>query len=184
VRNVYLLGLKGNQGNLHKDVQLYFQDPPENIKIVAHEEADKDHGRLEIRRCEAIYDTQWLQNEHKWPGLQTISKITSTRIIGAKTTTDIRFYISSDAPSAAKILSNTRSHWAIENSLHYVLDMSFGEDACRIRKDNAPLAVATIRHVALNLLQAAKIKRESIKKLRKKAGWDNQTLKRILNINS
>ena len=81
-----------------------------------------------------------------------------------------------------RILANTRSHWAIENTLHWTLDMSFGEDACRIRKDNAPLAIATIRHVALNLLQNAKQPRESIKRLRKMAGWDNHTLKRILKI--
>jgi predicted transposase YbfD/YdcC len=80
------------------------------------------------------------------------------------------------------MLANTRSHWMIENGLHWTLDMSFGEDACRIRKENAPLAIAIIRHVALNLLQAAKQKHQSIKRLRKKAGWDDSTLKKILKI--
>ena len=180
----YLLGLKGNQGTLHKDVELFFKDMPEDVDVHVHEEADKGHGRIEIRRCEATSDIAWLQEQHQWPGLQTIIRITSTRIIGSKTTTDVRYYISDDVPDAVKILTNTRSHWAIENSLHWTLDMSFGEDACRIRKDNAPLAMATIRHVALNMLQAAKQKRESIKRLRKLAGWNNRVLKRILNLNS
>ena len=176
----YLLGLKGNQGALHADVQLFFEKPPESLEFLAHEESDKGHGRIETRRCEVTSDIGWLQETHRWPALQSIVRITATRRIGQKMTTETRFYLSSDAPEPAKILANTRSHWAIENTLHYTLDMSFGEDACRIRKDNAPLAIATIRHVALNLLQSAKQPRESIKRLRKKAGWDNTTLKRIL----
>jgi predicted transposase YbfD/YdcC len=83
-------------------------------------------------------------------------------------------------PELLRLLDLRGATVSIENTLHWTLDMSFGEDACRIRKDNAPLAIATIRHVAFNLLQAAKQKRESIKRLRKKAGWDNYTLKRIL----
>lgn len=180
----YLLGLKGNQGSLHQDVKLFFEDKEllKETEIKTFEETDKGHGRIEIRRCEATSDIAWLKKEHNWPGLQTIARITSTRIINEKTTTDIRYYICDDTPDATRILNNTRSHWAIENKLHWTLDMSFGEDACRIRKDNAPLAVATIRHVALNLMQHAKTKRESIRKLRKKAGWDASTLKRILKI--
>lgn len=178
----YLLGLKGNQGTLHDDVRLFFEKPPQGAVFLTHEAADKGHGRIETRRCEVTSDIAWLQEPHNWPALQSIVRITATRQIGDKTSTETRFYLSSDAPEPAQILANTRSHWAIENTLHWTLDMSFGDDACRIRKDNAPLAIATIRHVALNLLQTAKHKRESIKRLRKKAGWDNQTLKRILQI--
>jgi len=177
----YLLGLKGNQGTLHDDVRLFFEQPPKGETFATHEDTDKGHGRIEIRRCEVTNATDWLRHTHAWPGLQSIIRITATRIMGAKTTTEARYYITDDSPDPARILADTRSHWAIENTLHWTLDMSFGEDACRIRKDNAPLAIATIRHVALNLLQAAKQKRESIKRLRKKAGWDNLTLKRILN---
>lgn len=178
----YLLGLKGNQGALHDDVRLFFEKPPEGVDFFTHEESDKGHGRIETRRCEVTGDIGWLQETHGWPALQSIVRITATRCIGDKTSTETRFYLTSAAPEPARILANTRSHWAIENTLHYTLDMSFGEDASRIRKDNAPLAIATIRHVALNLLQSAKLKRESIKRLRKKAGWDNNTLKRILQI--
>jgi predicted transposase YbfD/YdcC len=176
----YLLGLKGNQGTLHADVRLFFEQLPETACLATHEEADKGHGRIEIRRCEATDATEWLQETHGWPGLRSIARITATRITGAETTTESRYYITDDTPDPKRILADTRSHWAIENTLHWTLDMSFGEDASRIRKDNAPLALATIRHIALNLLQAAKQKRESLKRLRKKAGWDNQTLNRIL----
>ncbi len=176
----YLLGLKGNQGRLHDDVRLFFENPPAGTIFATHEDTDKGHGRIEIRRCDATNDTGWLQEIHDWPHLKSIVRLTATRLIGSKTSIETRFYITDDTPDPARILGNTRSHWSIENTLHWTLDMSFGEDASRIRKDNAPLAIATIRHVALNLLQAARQKRQSIKRLRKKAGWDNQTLKRIL----
>ena len=176
----YLLGLKGNQGTLHDDVRLFFEQPPKQTLCATHEDTDKGHGRIEIRRCEVTEDIAWLQHTHGWPGLRSIARITATRILGDTTTTESRYYLTDHGPDPQRILAATRNHWAIENTLHWTLAMSFGEDACRIRKDNAPLAIATIRHVAFNLLQAAKQKRESIKRLRKKAGWDNNTLKRIL----
>lgn len=177
-----LLGLKGNQGMLHGDVKLFFEQVPQDTPIFTYEEADKGHGRIELRRCDVTSNIGWLQERHDWPGLQSIARITATRLIGDKTTTEHRYYLSDNTPDPARILANTRSHWAIETTLHWTLDMSFGEDACRIRKNNAPLAVATIRHVALHFLQTAKQQKESIKRLRKKAGWDNSTLKRILKI--
>lgn len=178
----YLLGLKGHQETLHDDVRLFFEKPPEAAAILTHEESATGHGRIEMRRCEVTGDIGWRQATQRWPALQSIVRITATRSLGATTSTETRFYLTSDAPDPARILANTRSHWAIENTLHWTLDMSFGDDACRIRTDNAPLAIATIRHVAFNLLQTAKQKRESMKRLRKKAGWDNHTLKRILQI--
>jgi predicted transposase YbfD/YdcC len=179
----YLLGLKGNQGTLHDNVRLFFEQTPKDAPIHTHEETDKGHGRIEIRRCDVTGDIAWLKEQHGWPGLRSILRITATRIIGGRTTTDMRYYLSDQPPDPESMLANTRSHWAIENTLHWTLDMSFGEDACRIRKDNAPLAIATIRHVALNLLQAAKrTPKESIRKLRQSAGWDNSTLLRILKI--
>jgi predicted transposase YbfD/YdcC len=178
----YLLGLKGNQSTLYEDVKLFFEQIPAGAGLHRHEETDKGHGRIEIRRCDVTDDTGWLQEQHAWPGLRSIVRLTATRMSGDQTTTDVRYYLTDHTPDPGRILDSTRSHWAIENTLHWTLDMSFGEDACRIRKDNAPLAVATIRHVAFNLLQAARQKRESIKRLRKKAGWDNDVLRRILKI--
>jgi predicted transposase YbfD/YdcC len=178
----YLLGLKGNQGTLHADVRLFFEQLPPGVTLHTYEEADKGHGRIEIRRCDVTSDIAWLQEQHRWPGLQSIARITATRLLGETTTTEVRYYLSDDTAGPAHMLANTRSHWAIENTLHWTLDMSFGDDACRIRKANAPLAIATIRHVALNFLQTARQPRESIKRLRKKAGWDDDVLKRILKI--
>lgn len=181
----YLLGLKGNQGLLHDDVRLFFEQLPQcEQSIVLYEEYDKGHGRIEHRKCEATSAISWLQKEHNWHGLKSIIRITATRTIKGKTSTETRYYISSLTSDAKRILENTRSHWAIENSLHWVLDMSFGEDQSRIRKDNAPLAMAVIRHVALNFLQQEKekYKRMSIKRLRKLAGWDNKILENILAI--
>jgi predicted transposase YbfD/YdcC len=178
----YLLGLQGNQGTLQEDVRLFFEKPPAGTIFAVHEDTDKGHGRLEIRRCEVTNTVEWLQERHHWPELQSIIRLTATRVIDDKTTSAARCYTTDHTPDPARILADTRRHWAIENTLHWTLEMSFGEDACRIRQDNAPLAIATIRHVALNLLQAAKQKRDSIKRLRKKAGWDNITLKRILKI--
>ena len=177
-----LLGLKGNQGTLHADVHLFFAQLPPGVALHTYEEADKGHGRIAIRRCDVTSAIAWLQEQHAWPGLQSIARITATRIIGATTTTEVRYYLSDDTAGPARMLANTRSHWAIEHTLHWTLAMSFGDDACRIRKDNAPLAIATIRHVALNFLQTARQPRESIKRLRKKAGWDDDVLKRILKI--
>jgi predicted transposase YbfD/YdcC len=178
----YLLGLKGNQSTLYEDVKLFFKQIPEGACLHRHQETDKGHGRIEIRRCDVSDDTGWLQEQHAWPGLRSVVRLTATRITGDKTTTDVRNNLSDDTPDPGRILDDTRSHGAIENTLHWTLDMSFGEEACRIRKDNAPLAVATIRHVAFNLLQAARQKRESLKRLRKKAGWDNNVLRRILKV--
>ena len=157
----YLLGLKGNQGSLHEDVKLFFEKPPplpSEYNIVYYEENDKGHGRIEQRKCEATEAINWLKNEHDWYGLKTIARITSSVSTKTKTSVETRYYISSLSADAKLILENTRNHWAIENSLHWILDMSFGEDQSRIRKDNAPLAMATIRHVALNLLQQEKQK--------------------------
>ncbi len=176
----YVLGLKGNQGTLHDEVRLYVETPPEGAVFLAHEESDTGHGRIATRRCAVPSAIGWLQATHRWPAFQRIVRVTATRRIGEKTRRETRFSLSSDTAPPARILANTRSHWASDNTLHSTLDRRFGADASRIRQDHAPLAIATIRHVALHLLQAAKQKRASMKRLRKKAGWDNNTLKRIL----
>jgi len=124
----------------------------------------------------------WLHEQHAWPGLQSMARITATRLIGTTTTTEVRYSLSDDTPGPVRLLANTRSHGAIEPTLPWTLDMSCGDAACRLRQDNAPLALATLRHVALHCLPAAQQKRESIKRLRKQAGWDDDTLKRILKI--
>ena len=125
-------------------------------------------------------DIDWLENRDDWKGIKSIIMIESKREIKGIESIEKRFYISSLEANPQKILSVVRSHWGIENRLHWILDMSFGEDQSRIRKQNAPENMAVMRHCALNMIQKYKKKRQSIKGLRKQAGWNDLILKEIL----
>ena len=128
-----------------------------------------------------LTDVQWLKDRHpKWASIQSIIQVKSKREIKEKVSEETRYYISSLKPTPQDALKAIRSHWAIENTLHWTLDMSFNEDYSRIRKQNAPHIMAILRHAALNLLQRAKTARQSIKRLRKIAGWDILALQSIL----
>ena len=179
----YLLALKGNQSSLHEDVRLHFEQPapPSLIRMTRAETVDKGHGRIEIRQCRLSTDIDWLRARHpEWKNMSGIVAIDSERLIGDTTTQETRYFISSSQAPAPQILAAVRLHWGIENQLHWVLDMSFGEDQSRIRKDNAPTNVAIIRHAALNMIRQAKKKRMTIKRMRKAAGWDDSVLTDIL----
>jgi len=181
----YTFSLKGNQGNLSDDVATFFDNPPEKYVLTTHTDIDKGHGRIETRECTVCNSVEWLRKEHpKWESINSIIRIKSTReMLNApeKTSTETRYYISSlKNTTPEKALLVIRQHWGIENSLHWILDMSFNEDYSRIRKGNAPEVMAIIRHIALNLLQKCKPKRQSIKGLRKICGWDNATLLKII----
>ncbi len=117
---------------------------------------------------------------HGWPGLKTIVELESTREFNNKVEHEKRYYISSLEVTAQDMLCTIRSHWAIENSLHYVLDIAFKDDESRIRKGNAPMNMGIIKHAALNMLRTNQRKRESIKALRKVAGWNNERLSQII----
>jgi len=180
----YIFSLKGNQGNLSEDVDLYFNSkiPAKNLSSCI--DYDKGHGRLETRECFVCNDVQWLRDRHPyWKTIHSIIKINSTREFqdSKKTTQETRYYISSlknTAPNA--VLQAIRQHWGVENTLHWILDMSFNEDYSRIRKENAPQVMAIIRHIALNLLQSGKPKRQSIKGFRKICSWDNSALTALI----
>ena len=122
----------------------------------------------------------WLKERHKWDGLRSIIKIESCTDSRENRKPEIRYYISSAPANAKKMLESVRSHWAIENSLHWVLDMSFNEDQSRIRKKNAPENMAVVKHIALNMIRKIQQKRQSVKALRKAAGWNNEILHNIL----
>ena len=111
---------------------------------------DGDHGRIETRKTTVIHDIAWLQERHNWPGMKSVVMVESTREIGDKTETETRFYITSLVLLAAQPGPIIRSHWSIENSLHWVLDMIFRDDECRVRTDNAPANFSTIKHIALS----------------------------------
>lgn len=179
----YIFALKGNQSALNGDVVEYFTDEVMRNDLQPHVAWDKGHGRIESRTCWVEENIAWLRDRHPaWHTIKSIIRIDSTRQIKGKTTQETRYYISSCVDGPDKILQKIRSHWAIENSLHWVLDMSFGDDQSRIRKENAPQIMVIIRHIALNLLQLQKnsMKRQSIKRLRKMAGWDHDLLSSIL----
>ena len=147
----YIFSLKGNQGNLSKNVKLYFEDQT-LIKPLNYVDYDKGHGRIETRECTVVTDIKWINKIHpKWSTIKSIIMVRSTREIKEKITIENRYYISSLTLSPERILKAIRSHWAIENSLHWILDMSFNEDYSRIRKENAPHVMAIFRHVALDL---------------------------------
>lgn len=179
----YLLALKGNQSSLHDDVRLHFEAPTPQaaIQMEQAETLDKGHGRIEVRHCRVSTDIDWLKERHpEWTNLRSIVAITSERHIGETVTQETRYFISSALIPAERMLAAVRLHWGIENQLHWVLDMSFGEDQSRIRKGNAPSNVAIIRHAALNMIRSAKTKRMSIKRMRKAAGWDDALLNNVL----
>jgi predicted transposase YbfD/YdcC len=176
----YLLSVKGNQSTLHDDIVLFFEDKSLIESCSQHSEIDGGHGRIETRVAQATGDLEWLRERHDWPNLNSIAAITATVEQKGKRSIETRYYISSLAADPQRINRAVRSHWGIENGLHWVLDMSFNDDQSRIRKENAPQNIAVVKHIALNLLRQAQQKRQSIKGLRKKAGWDNHTLQYIL----
>jgi predicted transposase YbfD/YdcC len=171
----YVLAIKGNKGGFFEDVMDYFGQK-EVLKVCTT--IDKGHGRIETRTCYVNNAIDWLKAQYPgWKQLRSLVMIESERDMrDGKATHETRFYISSLDAEPEKLLQIIRSHWAIENSLHWVLDMSFGEDQSRIRKNNAPANMAIIRHVALNMLRTAQRERTSIKRMRKLAAWNNNIL--------
>lgn len=174
----YILALKGNQGNLEEEVVSVFR--VQNIEDEAID-IEKNRGRIETRTCQIIRDLKFLDKKENWEGLKSIIKITSIREIGDKKTTETRLYISSLEHSAKEINKYIRSHWAIENSLHWTLDMTFNEDRQRKRDKNAAENFAQAQKIALNLLKIDNSTKMSIKTKRLKAAWENQYLLKLLN---
>ncbi len=143
----------------------------------------KGHGRIETRRCWTIDDPEqlsYLDTGRKWPGLKSIGMVTAERRVGDRVSVESRYYISSLEPDARRLLQAARSHWGIENRVHWVLDLSFREDESRVRTGNASENLAIIRHMALNLLRKDRTSKTSIKARRKLADWENDYLLSIL----
>jgi len=179
----YVLALKGNQGSLREDVELFAAEQKANdfkdTKVSRHQTVDGEHGRIETRTYTAFHDIAWLQERHDWPGLKGIVMVESTREIADKIEHETRFYITSLVWLAHQLGPVIRSHWAIENSLHWVMDMIFRDDECRVRTDHAPANFATLKHMAHNLIRKAPGK-DSIRLKRKTAGWDDDFLANIV----
>jgi|TARA_B100001971_G_C18177119_1_gene530566 predicted transposase YbfD/YdcC len=183
----YVLALKENQGGLHEDVKDSFdyghRSSFEDVEHDYYEVVNKGHGRIETRRCWSISDREQLDyiDDHKlWEGLRSVIKVSSQREVGDQVSVETRYYISSLRGSARKLLEATRTHWGIENRLHWVLDVAFDEDRSRVRKDHAPQNLAIIRHIALNLLKQETTSKGGVKARRKRAGWDEDYLITVL----
>ena len=179
----YVLALKGNQGSLREDVELFVTEQTAkgfaDTEISRDTTIDGDHGRIETRTTTVVHDVEWLQKRHRWPGLKAVVIVESSREIGGKTEQETRFYITSLVMAAALIGPIVRSHWAIENSLHWVMDMIFRDDESRVRTDHAPANFTTIKHMAYNLLRQASGK-DSLRLRRKVAAWDDDFLASII----
>src|SRR4249920_264510 len=179
----YVLALKGNQGTLREDVELFAAEQKANgfkdATVTRHQTVDGDHGRIETRTYTAIHDVDWLKERHDWPGLQGVVMVESTREIADKVERETRFYITSLTWLACQLGSVVRSHWAIENSLHWVMDMVFRDDECRVRTDHAPANFTTLKHMAHNLIRKAP-GRDSLRLKRKVAAWDDDFLASLL----
>lgn len=185
----YVLTVKENQGHLYEDIDLFFQLAHQNdfqkINYTFDRTVNKGHGRIETRQCWAISgedSLQFLRDHEQWKGLRTIAKVNSQRQVKSKITIETRYYISSLPNDAKKILQAARSHWGVENSLHWVLDVAMGEDDSRIRKDNAPENMAALRRIALNLLKQEKTLKRGIQGKRLKAALSPDYLLKVLTV--
>jgi predicted transposase YbfD/YdcC len=185
----YVLTVKENQGHLYEDIDLFFQLAHQNdfqkVNYTFDRTVNKGHGRIETRQCWAISgedSLQFLRDHEQWKGLRTIAKVNSQRQVKSKITIETRYYISSLPNDAKKILQAARSHWGVENSLHWVLDVAMGEDDSRIRKDNAPENMAALRRIALNLLKQEKTLKRGIQGKRLKAALSPDYLLKVLTV--
>lgn len=181
----YIFALKGNQGNLSDDVKIFFDDQKlvESSNPSIYETTDGDHGRIEIRKCTVLSNTNWLiKRNKKWHSIQSILKLESTREIQNKLSKETRYYISSSRDDAQRMLHNIRSHWEIENKVHWVLDVQFDEDKSRIRKDHSPENMAIVRHCALNMINIYKKNKKnlSVKRIQHRAAWSSAERQKII----
>lgn len=181
----YIITLKKNQGNLYKNVEELFKEVIrtgfKGFEHSNYKTQGSAHSREEIRHYLMLSNIQsHIDPQQKWAKLNSVGMVEYVRTINGKTTVETRYYISS-LPNNAQILADSvRNHWGVENSLHWVLDVAFGEDDCRIRKDNAPQNFAVLRHIAVNLLGREKSQKFGVKNKQFLAAMDNEYLTKIL----
>ena len=176
----YALALKGNQGTLHNDVVLHLDDPASKT-ISAAPVVEADHGRIETRTATVSTDIAWLIKDHQWPGLAAVGKVERIREIAGKTTSETAYYLLSAVLTPERFNEVVRSHWGVENRLHWRLDVVMNEDQDRSRLGNGPHNLAVLRHMALNVMQKDSEK-GSLRGKIKRAGWDEAYLAWLLTL--
>jgi predicted transposase YbfD/YdcC len=183
----YVLALKANQGTMYQDVVDLFDDALTtgfaDLEHDSHHCVDKGHGRLEDRQYWTISDPAciaYLNAKQTWTGLRSIGMVEATRTVGEQVSTERRYYLTSLPGEARAFGAAVRSHWSVENGLHWVLDIAFQEEASRIRKDHSQQNFVVLRHMALNLLKQEQTATCGIKARRLKAGWSDDYLRQVL----
>ncbi len=180
----YVLALKGNQETVHEEVRTFLDDAivhtPDTLDYT--QTVEKDHGRLETRRYWQSDQLEWFADLPKWEGLRSVGVVESVRELKGITQTQRRYFLSSLPLDAPRFARAVRSHWGVENSLHWVLDVQFGEDQCRARTGNAAENLATLRRLALNLLKRDTTKKRGIRGKQKNAGWNHRYLLHLLGL--
>lgn len=181
----YVLSLKGNQGNIYKEVVLFFEsvvnDHTYGFQISRHETVDGEHGRIEVRKYWHVNAPEWLKEKFEWPGLESLGMCEARREINEQASEEKRYYLSSLPVDALRLAEAVRGHWSIENSLHWILDVVFREDDSRVRVGHAAENFGLIRRIALNLLQQEKTLKRGVKTKRLKAALDDSYLLKVLN---
>lgn len=188
----YVLALKGNHETVHAEVKSYLDDAivrwsaaksnPATSELAFLETVEKDHGRIETRRYWQSQTLEWFADLRKWEGLRTVGVVESQREIQGQVTTERRYYLSSRPLDIACFARAVRSHWGVENNLHWHMDVSFAEDQSRARTGFAAENLATLRRLALNLLKRETTKKRGIRGKQKNAGWNHRYLLRLLGV--
>lgn len=175
----YVLALKDNHPTLREEVQLWLDSEIERGRLAVEETVEKDHGRIEVRRYALSTAIDWLEDRPQWAGLQALGRVESIRIIGEQTSTEYRYYLCS-LTDPARFAEAVRTHWQIENGQHWILDVQFGEDACRARKDHSAENLSLIRRTALNLLRHNGPRRDSLRQRKLRAALNDDYRLRLI----
>lgn len=181
----YVVALKGNHGKLHKAVaelcEAVCEDRTVNLPFDVHQTVEKDHGRIETRCYMSIAAVDWLPGKEEWRDLQSVGMVVATREIEGVVTKAVRYYLSSLAVCALTLAKAVRGHWSVENSCHWVLDVVFREDDCRVRTGHAAENLGLVRRLANGLLQQEKTARVGVKNKRLKAARSTEYLLKVIN---